>query len=39
LKPLGSHTASDLTSQSAGDIEIFDKNKNLIEAVEIIPIL
>lgn len=35
LKPLGSHTASDLTSQSAGDIEIFDKNKNLIEAVEI----
>lgn len=35
LKPLGSHTASDLTSKSAGDIEIFDKNKSLIEAIEI----
>jgi DNA (cytosine-5)-methyltransferase 1 len=35
LKQLGSHTASDLTSKSAGDIEIFDKNKNLIEAIEI----
>ncbi len=35
LKQLGSHTASDLTSKSAGDIEIFDKNKSLIEAIEI----
>lgn len=35
LKQLGSHTASDLTSKSAGDIEVFDKNKNLIEAIEI----
>ena len=35
LKALGSHTASDLTSKSAGDIEIFDKNKKLVEAIEI----
>lgn len=35
LKNLGSHTASDRTSQSAGDLEIFDKNQNLIEAIEI----
>jgi DNA (cytosine-5)-methyltransferase 1 len=35
LKPLGSHTASDLTSGSAGDIEIFDKNKQLVEVIEI----
>ncbi len=35
LKQLGSHTASDFTSKSAGDIEIFDKNKKLIEAIEI----
>jgi len=35
LKQLGSHTASDLTSKSAGDIEIFDRNKKLIEAIEI----
>lgn len=35
LKNLGSHTASDRTSRTAGDIEIFDKNKKLIEAVEI----
>jgi len=35
LKDLGSHTASDRTSQSAGDLEIFDKNQNLIEAIEI----
>lgn len=35
LKELGSYTASDRTSKSAGDIEIFDKNKNLIEALEI----
>ncbi len=35
LKELGSHTASDRTSKTAGDIEIFDKNKKLIEAIEI----
>lgn len=35
LKILGSHTASDRTSQSAGDIEIFDKTGNLFEAIEI----
>ena len=35
LKDLGSHTASDRTSKTAGDIEIFGKNKKLIEAIEI----
>ena len=35
LKKLGSHTASDRTSKTAGDIEIFDKKKKLIEAIEI----
>jgi DNA (cytosine-5)-methyltransferase 1 len=35
IKNLGSHTASDLTSKTAGDIEIFDKKKQLIEAIEI----
>jgi DNA (cytosine-5)-methyltransferase 1 len=35
LNPLGSHTASDRTSKTAGDIEIFDSNNNLIEAIEI----
>ena len=34
LKELGSHTASDRTSKSAGDIEIF-KDKELFEAIEI----
>lgn len=34
LKTLGSHTASDRTSKSAGDIEIF-KNDNLFEVLEI----
>ena len=34
LKELGSHTASDRTSKSAGDIEIF-KNSSLFEAIEI----
>ena len=34
LAKLGSHTASDRTSKSAGDIEIF-KNEILFEAVEI----
>ncbi len=34
LKNLGSHTSSDRTSGSAGDIEIF-KGKNLFEAIEI----
>jgi DNA (cytosine-5)-methyltransferase 1 len=34
LKPLGSHTASDRTSKSAGDIEIFRDGK-LFEAIEI----
>ena len=35
LKNLGSHTASDRTSKTAGDIEILDKKKKLIEAIEI----
>lgn len=35
LKKLASHTASDLTSKSAGDIEIFDKDNKLFEVVEI----
>lgn len=34
LNKLGSHTASDRTSKTAGDIEIF-KNGELIEAIEI----
>lgn len=34
LAPLGSHTASDRTSKSAGDIEIF-KDKKIYEAIEI----
>ena len=34
LKALGSHTASDRTSKSAGDIELF-KGKKLFEAIEI----
>lgn len=34
LAQMGSHTASDRTSKSAGDIEIF-KNNNLFEAIEI----
>lgn len=34
LKDLGSHTASDRTSKTAGDVEIFQHDK-LIEAVEI----
>lgn len=35
LRKLGSHTASDLTSKTAGDIEVFNKSKKLIEAIEI----
>lgn len=35
LGKLSSHTASDLTSKSSGDIEIFDNQHNLIEAIEI----
>ncbi|VXD22547.1 hypothetical protein [Planktothrix paucivesiculata] len=35
LKILASHTASDRTSQSAGDIELFDEAGNLFEAIEI----
>ena len=34
VKELGSHTASDRTSKSAGDIEIY-KDNNLFEAIEI----
>jgi DNA (cytosine-5)-methyltransferase 1 len=34
LAKMGSHTASDRTSKSAGDIEIF-KNKTLFEAIEV----
>lgn len=35
LKELGYHTACDTTSKSAGDIEIFDSNNTLKEALEI----
>jgi DNA (cytosine-5)-methyltransferase 1 len=35
LGELGSHTASDLTSNSSGDIEIYDVDRKLIEAIEI----
>lgn len=35
LEKLGSHTASDRTSRTAGDIEIFDKNNHLVEAIEV----
>ncbi|WP_242056534.1 MULTISPECIES: hypothetical protein [unclassified Nostoc] len=35
LGKLGSHTASDRTSRTAGDIEIFDQNNHLVEAIEI----
>jgi DNA (cytosine-5)-methyltransferase 1 len=35
LGELGSHTSSDRTSKSSGDIEIFDKNRILIESLEI----
>ncbi len=35
LGALGSHTASDRTSKTAGDIEIFGPNHQLIEALEI----
>jgi DNA (cytosine-5)-methyltransferase 1 len=34
LAPLGSHTASDRTSKSAGDIQVM-KGKNVFEAVEV----
>lgn len=35
LKEIGSYTASDRTSNTAGDIEVFDSNATLLEAVEI----
>ncbi len=37
LKPLGSHTASDRTSRSAGDIEIYsiEPDNHLLEVIEI----
>ena len=35
LGDLGSHTSSDRTSRSSGDIEIFDENNNLLESLEI----
>lgn len=35
LGDLGSHTASDLTSKTAGDIEIYNSDKKLVEAIEI----
>lgn len=35
LGPLGSHTASDLTSRSSGDIEVFDCQGKVFESVEI----
>lgn len=35
LGNLGSHTASDLTSKSAGDIEVFDEYDQIFEALEV----
>jgi DNA (cytosine-5)-methyltransferase 1 len=35
LAKIGSHTASDLTSNSSGDIEIYDSANNLFESIEI----
>ena len=35
LKELGYHTTCDTTSKSAGDIEVFDNNNSLKEALEI----
>ncbi len=35
LGNLGSHTASDLTSRTAGDIEVYNSENKLIEAIEI----
>ncbi len=35
LAPLGSHTASDLTSRSSGDIEVFDEQGQICEAIEV----
>jgi DNA (cytosine-5)-methyltransferase 1 len=35
LLPLGSHTASDLTSKSSGDIEILDSQQNIFESIEV----
>ena len=35
LEKLGSHTASDLTSKSAGDIVILGDNKTILEVIEI----
>ncbi|ACB53859.1 putative site-specific DNA-methyltransferase [Crocosphaera subtropica ATCC 51142] len=35
LNPLGSHTASDRTSKTAGDIEIIGNRKTLLEVIEI----
>lgn len=35
LNKIGSHTASDLTSDSSGDIEIYDCNNILFESIEI----
>jgi DNA (cytosine-5)-methyltransferase 1 len=32
---MGSHTASDLTSKSSGDIEIYDSKGSLVESIEI----
>ena len=35
LRDLGSHTASDRTSNSAGDIEVFNEENSVFEAIEI----
>ncbi|MBD2362065.1 DNA cytosine methyltransferase [Anabaena minutissima FACHB-250] len=35
LRDLGSHTASDRTSKTSGDIEIFDQNNHLVESIEV----
>ena len=35
LRELSNHTASDLTSKTAGDIEVYNSKQKLIEAIEI----
>lgn len=35
LKPLGSHTSSDRTSNSSGDIEVLNQNQQVFETLEI----
>src|SRR5690606_1014258 len=35
LPPIGSYTASDRTSRTAGDIEVFNSDGSMLEAIEI----